>query len=78
MLGDAVIQAWSQLAPVTAIARRSRGDAIWENFEYLTVLAQDWRTTHAKGTYPSGVRRITLKDEWLEADKQYIASRTPA
>jgi hypothetical protein len=33
---------------------------------------------HPKGTYPAGVRRIGLKDEWLEADKQYAASLVPA
>jgi hypothetical protein len=33
---------------------------------------------HPKGTYPAGVRRIELKDEWLEADKQYASSLAPA
>jgi Domain of unknown function (DUF4760) len=74
---DVVIQAWNRLAPVTAISRR-RFEAIWDNFEYLVVLAQDWIAAHPKGTYPAGVRRIALKDEWLDADKQYTASLTPA
>ena len=56
------------------MARRSAGDALWENFEYLAVLAQDWLAMHPKGTYPAGVRRLTLKDEFLEADRQYVAS----
>jgi hypothetical protein len=47
---------------------------VWENFEYLTVLAQNWVAAHTKGTYPAGVRRIELKYPWLEADKQYAAS----
>jgi hypothetical protein len=33
---------------------------------------------HSKGTYPAGVRRIDLKDEWLDADRQYAASLVPA
>jgi hypothetical protein len=33
---------------------------------------------HPKGTYPAGVRRIRLKDAWLEADKQDAASLAPA
>jgi len=78
MWSGVVIRAWEQLAPVAAIARRERGDALWENFEYLTVLAQDWLAAHPKGTYPAGVRRIELKDEWLAADKQYAASLAPA
>ena len=73
-----VLRNWEQLAPVTAILRRGIGDGLWENFEYLTVLAQDWLAAQPKGTYPAGVRRIQLKDEWLEADKQYAASLAPA
>jgi Domain of unknown function (DUF4760) len=76
--GAILIGAWERLAPVTAIYRRREGPAVWENFEYLTVLAQDWRVAHPKGTYPAGVRRIDLKDEFLEADKQYAASFAPA
>lgn len=71
---DVMIHAWERLEPVAAIYRRSTGDALWENFEYATVLAQDWIAAHPKGTYPAGVRRIKLRDEWLEADRQYAAS----
>jgi hypothetical protein len=75
---DNLIVAWQNLVPIAAILRRRVGDALWENFEYLTVLSQDWMTAHPKGTYPAGVRRIEVKDEWLEADKQYAASLAPA
>jgi hypothetical protein len=71
-------QTWERLAPIIAIGRRSIGDALWENFEYLAVLSQDWLTAHPKGTYPVGVRRIEVKDEWLIADMQYAASLAPA
>jgi hypothetical protein len=70
---------WNRLAQVAAIRRRATGDkSVWENFEYLTVLSQDWDAAHPGGTYPPGVRRIDVKDEWLEADKQYAASLAPA
>jgi hypothetical protein len=78
MYTDQIRGAWDRLVPVAAIARRRVGDALWENFEYLTVLAQDWMAAHPKGTYPAGVRRIDVKDDWLEADKQYAASLAPA
>jgi Domain of unknown function (DUF4760) len=78
MWADNVISAWEALATYAALARRRSGNALWENFEYLTVLAQDWMAAHSKGTYPAGMRRIELKDEWLEADKQYAASLAPA
>lgn len=75
---DAITQNWDRLAPVAAITRRRVGDSLWENFEYLTVLAQDWKAAHPKGAYPAGVRRIEVKDEWREADRQYAASLSHA
>jgi hypothetical protein len=64
---------WERLAPVTAMFRRGAGDAVYENFEYLATLAQDWQAAHPGGTYPPSTRRMKLTDEWLEADAQYIA-----
>jgi hypothetical protein len=73
------VLAWEQLAPLTAMGRRETDDAaLWENFEYMTVLSQDWVAAHPEGSYPVGVRRIQLKDEWLEADRQHAASLAPA
>lgn len=74
---DVVVQGWERLAPVAAIARRRLG-GVWENFEYLTVVAEDWLAARPKGTYPAGARRIDLKDEWLEADERYAATLAPA
>jgi hypothetical protein len=75
---DDITMTWGRLAPAVAIMRRRVGPGGWENFEYLTVLAQDWVAAHANGTYPAGVRRLELKDGWLEDDKQYAASLAPA
>jgi hypothetical protein len=44
----------------------------------LTVLARDWLVMHPQGAYPAHVRRIEVKGEWLEADKQYAVSLGPA
>jgi hypothetical protein len=71
---DVILSVWNKLAPVTAIERRTMGDGLLENFEYLAVLAQDWMAAHPNGAYPTDVRRIGLKDDWLEADKEYAAS----
>jgi hypothetical protein len=71
---EAIVRTWDDLAPMTAIYRRRVGDSAWENFEYLTVLAQDWTAAHPNGSYPSDVRRVKLADEFLEADKQFAAS----
>ncbi len=75
---DNVAAAWESLAPLAAIHRGRAGDAVWENFEYLTVVAQNWLAAHPKGAYPAGVRRIEISYQWLEADKQYTASLAPA
>ena len=74
-----VLKLWMQLTPVVAIRRQASGDsAIWENFEYLAVLSQDWEALHPAGTYPPGVRHLDLNYPWLEDDRQYAASLSPA
>jgi hypothetical protein len=72
------VRDWERLAPAAAILRRQGGQGVWENFEYLVVLAQGWGASHPKGTYPAGVPRLTHKGEWLEADQQYAASLASA
>ena len=66
-----VLNDWERLEPYIAIRRRATGDGLYENFEYLAVLAQYWIAAHPKGTYPAGVPRLAIKDKWLEADKRY-------
>jgi hypothetical protein len=68
-----IVASWDALSEYTAVTREARGAGIWENFEYLTVLAQDWDATHPT-TYPANARRIDLPNKWLEADKQYAVS----
>lgn len=71
-----VVLYWERLAVITAILRRRDGPGVWENFEYLTVLSQDWIAAHPHGAYPPRVRRINLKDDLLEADTKFAASFT--
>jgi hypothetical protein len=71
-------QSWDLLAPYLAIGRLRLGDVLWENFEFFVVLSREWLAAHPKGDYPANLSRITLSNEWLEADKQYAASRVPA
>ncbi|MBV8163280.1 MAG: hypothetical protein JOZ91_03330 [Candidatus Eremiobacteraeota bacterium] len=69
---------WNRLSPVIAIIRQSFGDpSFLENFEYLIVLAQDWKAAHPNGSYPAGVRRIEINYPWFDADKQYAISLKP-
>ena len=78
MHGQTIIDAWIALVEFTAIAREGIDPAIYENFEYLTVLAQDWIAKYPRGTYPPNVRRIDLPNKWLEADRKYAASLATA
>jgi hypothetical protein len=71
--GGSIVANWDALSEFTAVTREARGAGIWENFEYLTVLAQDWDVKYPS-TYPANTRRIDLPNRWLEADKQYAAS----
>jgi hypothetical protein len=73
-----VTRAWDQLEPLTAISRRLRGNAIWENFEYVTMLSKKWLKTKPEGGYPPNAPRLDVNDVWFEADRQYVASLAPA
>lgn len=47
-----ITQAWELMQPITVLARKNSSDAVWENFEYLYVKAQEWNKRHAHGNYP--------------------------
>jgi Domain of unknown function (DUF4760) len=63
-----VIRAWEIVEEVTALRRREKGPAIWENFEYIYVRAKQWETRYPDGLYPRTVQRAAIKDKWLVAD----------
>ncbi len=70
-------RAWEQLRPLTAITRRN-APQIWVYFEYAAMLSKKWIDGHPEGGYPRGAERLEIKDEFLDADKQYAASLAPA
>ncbi len=72
--GGTIVSMWKRMAPVTAIYRRRQGSAVYENFEYIAVLAREWNAKHPHGTYPPEMRRLELEDKWLEADERYAAT----
>jgi Domain of unknown function (DUF4760) len=79
MFSANILTNWKRLSALIGLNRNvAQDNSIWENFEYLAVLSQDWEVAHPNGTYPAGVRRLELKYPWLEADKQYTASLAPA
>ena len=66
--------AWHALTEFTAIRRERFGPVLYENFEYVTVLAQDWMAKYPSGTYPANVRRLDVPNKWRSADEQYLAT----
>jgi hypothetical protein len=58
-----IVQAWELMRPITVLARHRVGNGIWENFEFLYVVANDWVKGHAErgySSYPKHVRRVEL------------------
>lgn len=75
IFSNRVLIVWNLLSPIVLLVRTQTHDhSIWENFEYLAVLSQDWETAFPNGTYPSGMRRMEISYPWLEADRHYAAS----
>ncbi|GAC1545983.1 MAG: hypothetical protein NVS3B16_16060 [Vulcanimicrobiaceae bacterium] len=61
---------WARLEPVVALLRRGRGAGQYENFEYLALLAERWRTKHPDGDFPAHVPRRPLADPWRGIDAE--------
>ena len=61
---NAVHLAWTALEKYTAFTREVVSlNALWENFEYVAVLSEDWMSKHPT-TYPKGMRRFQLRNPW--------------
>lgn len=52
-----VIGSWNALAPFIYADRHKNGSAVYENFEYLVVIAEQFDRRHPDGTYPKGLPR---------------------
>lgn len=71
-----VLDAWKAIAPLVAFVRKQRNmPAIWENFEYLAVLAEDFGAKHPNGIYPRSFRHMPADDALL---RQFDASSQQA
>ena len=49
---------WRSLAPVVERMRRTRGDALWENFEYMAARGVLFQRAHPNGCYPRDTPRM--------------------
>lgn len=56
-----VYDCWLAIAPVIALVRKRVGrDALWENFEYFAVLAEQRLKTQSASTYPAGTPHMPV------------------
>jgi hypothetical protein len=59
-----ILRTWRRMEGTVAWTRAVADQtSIWENFEYLTVLSEDYMREHPT-SYPQGVRRLTLHNPW--------------
>ena len=60
-----IARTWDAMRTWVAWTRAIAGtNTLLENFEYLTVLAEDWLQEHREGTYPVGARRLPLHNPY--------------
>ena len=63
---------WNQLAPAIECIRVTRGDSLYENFEYWAAKGRLWARAHPQGAYPKKMPRMRdLKGVGLGAGTIY-------
>ncbi len=63
-----VIRNWDVMLPlITHLRRTLDNPALWENFEYLTLLSKRFQANHPGGAYPSGEPRLPEDDSLTRA-----------
>jgi hypothetical protein len=65
---DIIVNSWRRCSPAVAIMRRTRGNALYENFQYLAVIAKQYIDAHPNGSIPKGVSLAPIEDVWLKED----------
>jgi hypothetical protein len=59
-----IIRIWERMETFTAYVRLvAEDEGIWENFELITVLSQDWLRRYPT-SYPTGVRKLQPTCPW--------------
>ncbi|HEV2262282.1 MAG TPA: DUF4760 domain-containing protein [Candidatus Rubrimentiphilum sp.] len=65
--GGVILRNWRELSPIITNRRIvTRQPQLWENFEYLAVLCDDFRLRHPGGAFPRGKRRMPPSQTWPE------------
>jgi Domain of unknown function (DUF4760) len=65
-----VLRNWNALLPIITFVREDLGaPSIWENFEYLARVSQQWARDHEHGTYPHKLPHMPADRSFIEAVK---------
>jgi hypothetical protein len=64
---------WRRLSPAIVIMRRTAGPLLYENFQYLAIVAQRYMDAHPQGTVPPE-GRTPVPDVWLAEDHPQTTS----
>jgi hypothetical protein len=69
--GLVVVRNWNALAPLTTYIRATfHMPQLWENFEYLTILAKRYLERYPNGTYPTNTPRMPEDRRLLDTINQ--------
>lgn len=67
----AVVRNWNALAPVTTYVRKTLNlPQLWENFEYMAALSDQFMKTHPAGVFPAGAKRMPEDTSLLESSRE--------
>lgn len=67
LYSENVTAAWQSIAPVAALLREKLDTpAVWENFEYLAVLSEDFINRYPSGLFPGSLRRMPVDQRLVE------------
>jgi hypothetical protein len=63
-----LLRNWNALVPIITFVRRDLHEPrIWENFEYLAVLCDDYMLRHPNGEFPTRLRRMPEDQSFVDA-----------
>jgi hypothetical protein len=66
-----ILRNWNALSPIVSFVREDLGaPAIWENFEYLALLARKWQATHGSDSFLVHGQRMPEDRSFIEAVKR--------
>lgn len=69
-----VTDTWENLEPAIAIRRQNFPD-VWTNFEWLTVVCEEWQRRHPTGAFPRSQRRMQLSERSRNAVAAWLAEQ---